>query len=224
MANFDKTDVAPAPEQGAEMPEGVSIRYKSFGHVVMLGAPGGTFDLTGPQLVNVFGKYGKGNVIQAPNLLGVIMGDSNQLIIQPPKITMKAATEEILQELYRNVKPLVLRQFESHPSSAFGINFELEVEHKEIRPTELMKRLLGKDVPVWLTLQSASVKRESSNYNLRVDDKTPEILHININNHIDKPGMANFDYEMLTEEIRNYRKFNEVTIKELYECVQKLHS
>jgi len=224
MGDHESADTAPVPEKSSGMSPGLTFHYKTYSFVVLLGAPGGTFNFTGQQLFSVFGKYGKGNVIQQQGLVGIVLGDSNQLIIQPPRITFKGATEEILQELYRNARPLVLRPFESHPAAAFGINFELDIESNDIQSGQVLRKLLGETVAKWLTLRSATVERESSFYTLKSSDEQPGWLNLSINNHIDKPQVPHFDDEMLKAQIASFRKVNETTVKELYECVQKLQS
>ena len=224
MADDTRVKTDPAPDKVGRMGVETTFHYTSYSYVVLLSAPGGTLNLTAPQLVNVFGKFGRGNVIQQQKLLGVVLGDSNQLIVQLTRITFKGATEEILQELYSNSKPLVLRPFESHPAAAFGINFQLEVECPELQPTLVLKRLLSESVAGWLNLRSATMEHESSSYTLGISNEQPGRLNLSINNHIEKPEVPNFDNELLKEQISHYRRVNETMVKELYECVQKIQS
>lgn len=191
-------------------------------YVVLVGAPVGHINFDGNKLSRVFGSLGTGNVAQMPNGLAVIVGDSNQLIIQPPKILFKGANKNILFELYRNARREVLNHFDSKHASAFGINFLYEVEFPGMPPVEVLTRLLSDQVPTSMKLIKATLQIGESRMTLDISGRDPDrLLVIEFNNHIEKPELASFNNDTLRQEIEKYQLKNQDTLTEIYQCLQK---
>lgn len=194
-------------------------------YVVLVGAPGGHIQYDGNKLSRVFGSLGGGNVAQMPNGLAVIVGDSNQLIIQPPKILFKGANKNILFELYRNARREVLKHFVSQNASAFGVNFLYEVEFPGMSPGEALMRLLSDQVPKGMRLESAKLQKGESRMTLDISGRDPKrLLVVEFNNHIEKPELASFDNDTLRQEVEKYQQENQRTLIEIYQCLQQQHA
>ena len=204
----------------------LAFQYLTFSYVVMVGGPGGHIDLDGKRLSRVFGSLGPGNVAQMPNGLAVVLGDYNQLIVQPPKISFKGATAEILFELYRNARRDILNAFAVHKATAFGINFELDVEFPDMNPREVLNRILStQQIPAGMRLNQAMLQIDETRITIAASTREPErLLYTNFNNHIEKPEMSSFDYDTLRQQVESFRLQNERTLQEMYQCLQRPHA
>ena len=203
----------------------LKVSYLTHSYVVLVGAPVAHINFDGNKLTRVFGSLGPGNIVQMPNGIAVMVGDYNQLLLQLPKITFRGATQAILLELYRNARRMVLEPFMSKNATAFGINFELDVEFEELTPETALNQMLGQRMPRGTQVTQAGVKINESNILLVKSPRDPErLLHANFNNHIDKPELSSFDVEALTDRLESFREQNESVLQEIYQCLQKQHA
>ena len=204
----------------------LNINYLTHSYVVIVGAPGAHINFDGNKLTRVFGSLGPGNIVQMPpNGLAVMLGEYNQLLLQMPKITFRGATQTILLELYQNARRMVLDPFMSKNATAFGINFELDVEFGGLTPETALNQMLGQRMPHGTQVMQAGLKIKESNISFAKSPRDPDkLLHANFNNHIDKPELSSFDVETLTDRLESFREQNESVLQEIYQCLQKQHA
>jgi hypothetical protein len=200
------------------------FQYLTYSYVVLVGGPGGQIQWDGNKLSQLFGQYGRGNVAQFPQGIGVILGDYNQLLIQLPKIVFKAALPEILFELYRNSRTMILGHFSAHLAQAFGVNFEVDVEFPGLDASKVLSRLLSDKAPKAMLLNRAQLQIDDSHLIIEKSIRDNAKIHANVNNHIENPGLASFDSDVLKDQLEAYREKTEQIIRELFECLQEQHS
>jgi hypothetical protein len=198
--------------------------YLTYSYVVIVGGPGGDIQWDGNKLSQVFGKYGRGNVVQFPAGVGVILGDFNQLIVQPPKISFKAAIPDMLFELYRNSRRMILAPFIAHKSTAFGVNFEIDVGGSDLEAHQILRQLLSKSVPSSMTLKRAQLQSGSTFLNIEQSTRDEKKLFVIVNNEIKDPDLSSWDVDTITTQFEDYKGRTENTIRELLECLHKPHS
>jgi hypothetical protein len=181
-------------------------------------------------LARVFGQLiGRANVAAIPGGYIAQAGPANLFQVAGNRIEFKGATAQILYELYRNARNLVMVQpYNAKDAAAFGVNLEANYTFAGTTRDQLLARMRPDRFQATVSLEGMRFKQtfglRTNVLNVAVEksNTNPDALFFNFNNHLAHPGRPSYSLEELTTEINQLLTVADQFVEEVYQCGQNL--
>ena len=203
----------------------IDLAEYSYVLVVPSPAQGTQINLEANRLLNLFGKYGQGQLIQGEKGIVVKFGEVNRFEFSPPRIVFHATTPDVLFELYRNALNFFLPQFKSQPSRAFGINLGFRL-NSEVLATEILNRLFKSNFPDNFSFSNATIKQKETSVTFGIlgDSQSSRTLEVKFNNHLETPSLPFYELPELRERFEHFESENRKLLLEIVEWLNTAHA
>lgn len=211
------------------------IEELSFSYVILLPQGHVNFNVNPQEIVNIFGDFGPGQFVQIPNGFLVQNGVVNRLLVQLPKVELKAANQNLLITMLAGCRTHLGNVLMSRSARAFGINNEyfLYFDNAKISPDEFLQRLGSERLtgtidkkPTGKTISQISIRQKipvepktRTTTVVALDDDNPKRLIFNSNVHIDDPQNPMLAEGDLRNELDRAKKARIAFLTELTTCV-----
>lgn len=201
----------------------------SFSYVILL--PEGRFNanVDPNKIINIFGDFGPGQFAQVPNGFIVQNGPLNRLLIQVPRVEMKAANRELLLTMVTGCRNQIGNLLLQRSARAFGINNEyfLYLDNEKITSEDFLQRL-GTDRLEGRSINEISLRQRLSmasdmtiTTKVTLDENTPDRLVFNSNVNIKNPQNPMLTIDELEHELTNAHNMRKTFLTELTKCVEQ---
>ena len=177
------------------------------------------------ELQGISSLLGAGNFAAIPNGYLVQWGQANQVLCQPPRVQFQGATEAILIDLYTNGNDVVIQRISQKASVAFGVNFQLEVTHKNWTREQIFERMKPQHLNNF-SMNGAKFRHKvasnrETNYIIDISASNPDAIVVSANNHIPNVKSTSFSPPELKSEIHSGRESYRNFLTELDQCLQQ---
>ena len=201
----------------------VQLHPLTVSHVIVFGQMPAQMNIDPNQLRQVFGPLGMANVIRMPDGFASIVGDSNQLTMQGNKVTFKGANSEILVDLYRNARPLIIGQVPQVNATAIGYNFEYDIQFPGFSATRVFSTISGNRLPQNLALTKISTVQGATTIKMETSTRDHDRVFAHVNNHDGDPQSPPLTVEQMQQDLEQHRIENEAIFQEIFQCLQPVN-
>lgn len=205
------------------------IKEISIAHVIVVAGGQYNFQVNPNQLARLFGDFGLGTFGPVENGFKVELGPTNEVVFQLPRILFKAANEATLKEAYKNALAPLLGPVSGKAAVAFGVNFDFDVQFKEVEPKEALRSLGSTSLPGGLEVTSLGFRRQipltkNATFNCTISFSPDEqkALRFHVNNDFQEPGMAFLSLADLEGEFRQARQYFKEFLGEMEPCLKPM--